>query len=241
MRRRRVRSATTPQTSRRGPPGGRRSGCLCPHIRYTDDGHRRRSVGRSQRSAPTPTVVLTVAMVPPMAKTKSVAITGTTSHRPRPWSRRRTCANIQTAMMASAGGQTQLSRSIAAGPGWSTIRLSPTEPRTTAGTAIQVWGWALYRVVRPRHETPAEPEGEQHGPGDDRLRTTGRRSEHEGDGTEGAGCERAEDGKDRRPLAGGVRESGPSGGTVGDGVFWIGDRSVGHLGPRGQVGCDRFG
>ena len=73
-------------------------------------------------------------------------ITGTTSQRPRPRSWRRTCTTIQIARMASAGGQTQLRRSIAAGPGWSTIRTSPIEPRNIAGTVVQAWGCALKRV-----------------------------------------------------------------------------------------------
>ena len=70
-------------------------------------------------------------------------MTGTTSQRPRPWRFRRTCMNIQTARTASAGGQIQLSRSIAAGPGWNTIRPSPMMPRNSAGTTIQVCGCAL--------------------------------------------------------------------------------------------------
>ena len=37
---------------------------------------------------------------------------------------------------------------MTAGPGWNTIRPSPIEPRNAAGTAIQVCGWALKRVVR---------------------------------------------------------------------------------------------
>ena len=59
--------------------------------------------------------------------------------------------------MASAGGQTQLSRSITAGPGWNTIRPSPIEPRNTAGTAIQVCGWALKRVVRTAMRAQPSP------------------------------------------------------------------------------------
>ena len=64
--------------------------------------------------------------------------------------------NIQTARMASAGGQIQLSTSIAAGPGWKTIRPSPMMPRNSAGTTIQVCGWALYRVdIRAMRPQPS--------------------------------------------------------------------------------------
>ena len=37
---------------------------------------------------------------------------------------------------------------MTAGPGWKTIRPSPIEPRTAAGTAVHACGWALKRVDR---------------------------------------------------------------------------------------------
>src|SRR5215207_3757451 len=96
----------------------------------------------------------TVARPPPIAKTRSVAIIGTTSQRPRPPSWARTCTTIQIARTARTGGQTQLTRSMTAGPGWKTIRPRPIVPRTIAGTAVQACGWARKRVdvkaIRPQ-------------------------------------------------------------------------------------------
>src|SRR5687768_1429828 len=95
-----------------------------------------------------------VAMPPPIAQTRSVAITGATSQRPRPRRWRRTWMTIQPASTARAGGQTQLRRSMTAGPGWKTTRPSPIKPRTIAGTAVQTCGWALKRedvkAIRPQ-------------------------------------------------------------------------------------------
>src|SRR5215211_5112294 len=48
----------------------------------------------------------TVEMAPPIAKTKSVAITGTTSQRPPPRRLARTWMTIQIARPAMASGQT---------------------------------------------------------------------------------------------------------------------------------------
>ncbi len=47
-----------------------------------------------------------------------------------------------------------------------------------------------------RHEAPAEPECEQDRPGDQWLRAARRRAEQQGDGKEGTGGERADDGED---------------------------------------------
>ena len=71
---------------------------------------------------------------------------------------------IQIARTASAGGQTQLSRSMTAGPGWNTIRPSPIEPRNVAGTAIQVCGWALKRVDRTAMRPQPRPKAKSTDP-----------------------------------------------------------------------------
>src|SRR5207247_1729114 len=72
----------------------------------------------------------------------------------------RTWMTIQMARTARIGGQTQLRRSMTAGPGWKTIRPSPIEPRTIAGTAVQVCGWALKRedvkAIRPQPRPKAK-------------------------------------------------------------------------------------
>ena len=232
---RRARCAPRRRMTRRGPPGGRRTGSRSRCIRCRGDGRRRRSSGRTAPRRSNPWPRSTVAMAPPTAKTRSVAITGTTSQRPRPRSRRRTCMTIQIARMASAGGQTQLSRSMTAGPGWNTIRTSPIEPRNAAGTAIQVCGWALKRVVRSRHEAPAEPEGEQHRPGDQRApsrptpgRAAGRRQARRrrrarrAMASDGGACARAgrsevdaqPSGNARGPIAGAVRSGSAIGRSV---------------------------
>jgi hypothetical protein len=105
----------------------------------------------------TAVAALTVAMPPPIANARRVAITGRTNQRPRPGRWLRTWITIQMAKTARAGGQTQLRRFMTAGPGWKTIRPSPMKPRTAAGTAVQACGRALKRVdsqaIRP-HPRP---------------------------------------------------------------------------------------
>src|SRR5438876_4733463 len=139
---------------------------------------------------------LTVARPSPIAKTRSVAIIGTTSQRPRPRRWPRTWMTIQMARTARIGGQTQLRRSMTAGPGWKTIRPSPIEPRTIAGTAVQVCGWALKRedvkAIRPQPRPKAK-----HRPGDDWLRAARCQAEEEGGRQGSPGDERAEDGENR--------------------------------------------
>src|SRR5207249_4740079 len=84
---------------------------------------------------------------------------------------------IQMAKAARAGGQTQLRRFMTAGPGWKTIRRSPVEPRTIAGTAVQACGWALKRedvkAIRPQPRPKAkstDPVTTGSEPSDARLR-----------------------------------------------------------------------